>query len=68
MEEIFAKVARALRPGGIVSGQCFSIYDTRTESILREILSRNFRDLKLQAVYIPSYCEEWVFMEARKID
>ncbi|UCG52568.1 MAG: adenosylmethionine decarboxylase [Candidatus Latescibacterota bacterium] len=62
---IFSKISRSLNPGGLVSMQCCSEFDTQTKELLCEILSNYFADVVFETTFIPSFCEKWVFATAK---
>lgn len=69
IHEILAGVARALRPGGVISMQACGEREPERDTLLAEIragLDEQFRDRQEQEVIIPSYGELWTFMAARK--
>ncbi len=64
MSEMLAKVRRSLVPGGLLSMQCCSEHDLHTFDVIKEILAENFESPSFKTVFIPSYCEPWVFASA----
>lgn len=66
LRSLFAKVARSLRKGGILSMQCCSEFDTSTRKLLRRILSPRFCSFEFRKVFVPSFCENWLFASARR--
>lgn len=64
--ELFKKVHRCLKPEGMLSIQCCSHLDHKTKSFIQSILADWFRDLTFNTVWIPSFCEPWLFATARK--
>lgn len=66
LREIFAKVAKNLKKGGVVSIQCCDVYDTETINMLKGLLKRAFKDIKFTPVFIKPFCVEWVFASAIK--
>lgn len=72
---IVAHMARALRPGGVLSMQCcgHGLRDaddraTRREllPLIREAVDTHFQDRCEQSVLVPSYRDLWTFLSARK--
>ena len=72
---IVAHMARALRPGGVLSMQCcgHGLRDaddraTRREllPLIREAVDVHFTDRCEQSVLVPSYRDLWTFLSARK--
>ncbi|RMF68998.1 MAG: hypothetical protein D6743_02615, partial [Calditrichaeota bacterium] len=66
MYDLFAKIHRSMNPGGILSMQCCSQHDTRTLGVVKEVLSAFFAETAFRTVFIPSYCEPWIFGSGRK--
>ena len=62
---IFSKIRNSLVPGGVVSMQCCSQFDTETREMLSDILRPFFGDLEFTTSFIPSFCERWLFATAR---
>lgn len=61
LEAIFRNAALALRPGGVFSAQCCSVHDAATRKVLAKILKKHFCDIEYADVFIPSFCERWLF-------
>ncbi len=61
MEEMLFKVHRSLRENGLISMQCCSEHDRHTLELIKGLLAQHFRELYFKTVFIPSYCEPWVF-------
>lgn len=75
LRELMYKVARRLRPGGMLSMQCCGTkpYDEltgiRRSDIMHDIhaaLEPHFDQFTEQRVFIPSYNEAWTFLAARR--
>jgi len=64
LSQIFSKIESRLSSNGVVSMQCCSEYDDGTISLLNEILPRYFKNISYSTVFIPSFCENWVFASA----
>jgi spermidine synthase len=64
LSQIFSKIKNNLNNNGAVSMQCCSQYDAETISLLKEILPRYFKNIIYKTVFIPSFCENWVFASA----
>jgi S-adenosylmethionine decarboxylase proenzyme len=65
LNAIFGSVSRCLVPGGMVTMQCCSEFDHGTRSLLADMLSHRFEDLRFSKSFIPSFCENWIFGSAR---
>ena len=63
---IFSKIAKGLEPGGIVSMQCCSEFDGATRDLLGRILPAYFEDVAFRTVFVPSFCENWIFASAAR--
>ena len=72
---IVAHMARALRPGGVLSMQCcgHGLRDAEDRATRRELLplirtavDAHFHDRCEQSVLVPSYRDLWTFLSARK--
>jgi len=72
---IVARIARALRPGGVISMQCCGhgradpadrIERRRLLPLIREAIDTHFSDRCEQDVLVPSYRDLWTFLSARK--
>lgn len=66
LREIFYKIAKCLKKGGVVSIQCCDVYDMETINTLKGILRRSFSKLTLTPVFIRPFCVEWMFANAVK--
>lgn len=64
LNQIFLKISQNLNKKGVVSMQCCSKYDTETYGLLKKILPKYFRSITYKSVFIPSFCENWVFASA----
>ena len=64
LSQIFSKIKNNLKTNGAVSMQCCSAYDAETISLLKEILPKYFENIIYKTVFIPSFCENWVFASA----
>lgn len=67
LNKIFAQIARSLKGEGIISMQCCSEFDNQTLKLLKKILPVYFTDIKFTKIFIPSYCEHWIFCSGQKI-
>ncbi|MBI2578785.1 MAG: adenosylmethionine decarboxylase [Candidatus Aenigmarchaeota archaeon] len=66
LEKIFFRIGRSLNRDGVISMQCCSSFDKETFQRIKKILPRHFRDVKFKEVFIPSFCEYWIFASAVK--
>ncbi len=69
MQEILSKIHESLRPGGVLSLQACSEWQSDRDELLDELrnnLHERFELPQEQVVMVPSYGEMWTFMSARK--
>jgi spermidine synthase len=66
-ERLVGAMAQALRPGGMVSLQVGSAFEQARHIQLTALLQRHFEAVRCEAVFIPSFCERWMFLTARKL-
>ncbi|UCE71175.1 MAG: adenosylmethionine decarboxylase [Nitrospiraceae bacterium] len=64
LKQIFSRIRKSLKSGGMVSMQCCSEFDMETQTLLKKLLPRYFRHIVYKTVFIPSFCENWVFASA----
>ena len=64
LAEIFANIQTSLKPTGVFSMQCCSEFDTVNYDLVRQLMPRFFNNHEFRSVYIPSYCEPWIFGSA----
>jgi len=64
LNQIFSKVKKNLNKGGVVSMQCCSEFDLETRKLLKKLLPKYFKKIDYQPVFIPSFCENWIFASA----
>ncbi len=65
LKQIFSKVKDSLNENGMVSMQCCSEFDQETIKLLRKILPKYFKNINYKTVFIPSFCENWIFASAQ---
>lgn len=61
----FSNIGRSLTNNGIVTMQCCSEFDRETRTLLTQILGEYFANIDFAKVFIPSFCENWMFASAR---
>ncbi len=75
LNELMQKVARSLKPGGILNMQCCGTqsYDPETGIYRKEIMTdiknaliNDFHNFLEQRVFIPSFGEAWTFLAAER--
>lgn len=64
---LLARVASRLKKSGLMTVQCGSERDAATISLFEKLLPRHFKNVLFQTTFIPSFCEPWVFAEAKVI-
>jgi spermidine synthase len=64
LKQIFSRIRKSLNSRGMVSLQCCSEFDVETQKLLKKLLPRYFRHIAYKTVFIPSFCENWVFASA----
>ncbi|HET56527.1 MAG TPA: adenosylmethionine decarboxylase [Ignavibacteria bacterium] len=65
LEDLFIKIKSRLNKKGIVTLQVGSEYDKETLKLAKRILRKHFINPKYQKIFIPSFCETWIFASAR---
>ncbi len=65
LSKLFDRIKNRLKKGGILSMQCSSAFDTETFKLVDKILNARFSEVSYKHVYIPSFCEEWIFASAK---
>ncbi len=65
-EDLFDGIEYVLRPGGFISLQVGSHFDTRAQQRAHRLLNSRFKVPHFETVFIPSFCEGWVFGHALK--
>ncbi len=65
LSKLFDRIKSRLKKGGILSMQCSSSFDAETFDLVNKILSERFSEISYNKVYIPSFCEEWIFATAK---
>lgn len=66
-DKILLKIKKCLNRNGILSMQCCSAHDLKTKEMLLKIIKKYFSGVEFKSVFIPSYCEPWIFCFAIKI-
>ena len=66
LARLFDGIYKSLLPGGIVTMQCGSLFDTRSITLAKELLVSRFTGIEVNEVFIPSFCEKWVFASGEK--
>lgn len=66
LSEIYSKISNRLNPEGVLSLQCCSEFDVDTFNLIKELPSKYMAELRFRTVFIPSFCEPWVFGSAKR--
>jgi spermidine synthase len=66
LTRLFKKINSKLKKDGIFTLQCCSEYDKLTFKLISSILVKLFSSVEFHSVFIPSFCEEWIFAVVRK--
>lgn len=66
LKDLFTKIEKTMSKNGMISMQCCSEHDLYTQKLLRRILPLFFKKIKFSKIFIPSFCEWWIFAVARK--
>lgn len=64
--ELFERIHRSLNPGGMLTMQVSSRFDSQSLERARDVLQPHFQTVEFEQVFIPSFCEAWIFASARK--
>jgi len=64
--DLFRKIRDSLVPGGTITLQCCSAYDTGTRRFTEDVLNRFFADCEFTEKTIPSFLSPWVFARAKR--
>ncbi len=65
LSKLFDRIKSRLKKGGILSMQCSSAFDNETFELVNGILTQRFSEISYNRIYIPSFCEEWIFATAK---
>jgi spermidine synthase len=64
LDEMFSTIRKGLGNHGMVSMQCCSEFDTETLELAKNLLSRHFKNVSFTKIFVPCFCENWVFAAA----
>ncbi len=64
LSDLFSSLKKILKNKGLLSMQCCSAYDQEMLNKLKDILPEFFDNIDYSEVFIPSFCEPWVFASA----
>ncbi|GBD89011.1 spermidine synthase [bacterium BMS3Abin03] len=63
---LFTKIKNMMNENGILTLQCGGEYEKENTELIKRALTNHFVEVKFHTSFIPSFCENWVFAEARK--
>ncbi|MGE3724800.1 MAG: adenosylmethionine decarboxylase [Candidatus Sericytochromatia bacterium] len=66
LQHLFSAIHSALRPGGKLSFSGCPVSDLKQRSLLAQLLPQHFEEIVYQEVFVPSFCEFWVFGQAQR--
>lgn len=66
LERLFSAIHRALRPQGQVSFSCCPVSDHKQRALFARLLPQYFEAIVYQEVFVPSFCEYWIFGQAHR--
>ena len=64
LNQIFSRIKNNLNEKGVVSMQCCAEFDTETQKLLKKMLPKYFKNIVFRTLFIPSFCENWIFASA----
>ena len=62
---LFKKIRKSLNDGGMISLQCCSEFDADTLNLVTGMLEKDYKGITKRKVFIPSFCENWIFVSAQ---
>ncbi len=65
MLDLFNSIKKILKKGGVLTMQCCSAFDHETINMLNDMLPGFFNNINYNEVFIPSFCEPWIFASAK---
>jgi len=65
LTQMFKGIRGALKTNGIFTAQCCSEFDKETTKLVKRLLSKGFKDIQFTKVFVPCFCEYWVFVSAK---
>lgn len=64
LKGLFLKIENNLNNDGMLTLQCCSEFDRETLRLLKRLLPKHFTNIAFRKVFIPSFCENWIFASA----
>ncbi len=65
LTDLLSSLKKALNNNAILSMQCCSVFDKETLETIKKIIPQFFQNINYNQVFIPSFCEPWVFVSAK---
>jgi S-adenosylmethionine decarboxylase proenzyme len=65
LNDMFYRIRGSLKNRGRLSMQCCSEFDRETFRLVNTVLKKYFSNIKFRKVFIPSFCEPWIFASAK---
>ncbi len=65
LTDLSGSLKKVLNNNGVLSMQCCSAYDNETLETIKTIIPQFFQNINYKEVFIPSFCEPWVFASAK---
>ncbi len=66
LKHLFKSIAHALLPTGVLSISCGPVADQQQQKQIAYLLQSHFSQVVFEQVFIPSFCEFWIFAQASK--
>ncbi len=66
LERLLSIIYSALLPGGHLSFSCCPVSDRKQRALFAALLPLHFEKIAYKEVFVPSFCEFWVFGQAQK--
>ena len=64
LRNMFAKMRKNLVKGGLLTMQCCQETNKTVMPLVKKLLQEEFKNISFNAVFVPAYCERWVFVSA----
>ncbi len=65
LTDLFGSLKNTIKTNGVLSMQCCSAFDKGTLEIINDVIPLFFHDVKFNEVFIPSFCEPWIFASVK---
>lgn len=64
LKKVFSRIRKNLKKEGLVTFQCGSEADKITQQVLNRLFPKYFKNISFRKIFIPSFCENWIFASA----